>query len=296
MCKPTAIIRFFLIFTLSIAAQVFAAEDRGIFWEAEKNGQKIYLLGSIHLASKSFYPLRGAIEKAYVDSDALVVEADILAIESNTALQQQIIAESLYPPGEDLRDHISPEIYAKLLTWLQQRGLPEQMFLRQRPAIAMVTLSMVEMQALGLTANQGIDRHFLNQAHTDQKSVLELESVIEQLKLLNSLDNPDQYLQQTLEQLAELKTFVPQLTESWKTGNTAQLHQLVIADGLKQHPEYKLLFEVLFFERNRTMTEKLQKLSKSHPTLFVVVGAGHLVGDRGIIKLLQKSGYSTRQI
>nr|WP_158217343.1 TraB/GumN family protein [Microbulbifer agarilyticus] len=274
----------------------YAASDRGLLLEAQKNGQTVYLLGSIHLADKTFYPLREEIERAYKRSDALVVEADILAMESNAALQMQVMQESVYPPGEQLKDNVSPEVYGQLVDWLNQRKIPEASFSRLRPAIAMITLSLIEMQARGLDPQAGIDRHFLNQAHRNNTEILELESVLQQIQMLNSLENPELYLQQTLAQLSDMDTFVPQITSAWKSGDQEKIYDLVIREGLDENPEYAPLYELLFYKRNRDMAEKIKELSDQHDTLFVVVGAGHLVGDKSITDLLVKDGFTVEQI
>ncbi|WHI52652.1 TraB/GumN family protein [Microbulbifer sp. MLAF003] len=86
---------------------VNAAEtDQGIFWKATKENQTIYLLGSIHLATEDFYPMRPQIERAYAESDAIAVEADILAAEGNMLLQQKIMMESVYQGERNLRDDL----------------------------------------------------------------------------------------------------------------------------------------------------------------------------------------------
>ncbi|SHE78138.1 hypothetical protein SAMN04487965_0641 [Microbulbifer donghaiensis] len=287
------LLAFFLLF----AAVANAAEnDRGIFWRADKAGQTIFLLGSVHLATADFYPLRSQIERAYAESDALVVEADIVAAESDMALQQQIMLESLYQGDRSLRDDLSPAVYQQLRSWLQQRRLPEPVFVRQRPAIAMISISMVEMQALGLDPRLGIDRHFLKKAKRDGKPIVELEGVLQQLQLLNDLENPSLLLQQTLEQLEDMQTFVPRMTSAWKRGDGEALYQLIIADSLQEHPEYRPLYETLFFRRNRAMAEKIAGSSPTYKSLFVVVGAGHLLGDESVIALLRKQGYELQRL
>ena len=273
-----------------------AANDRGLLLEAQKDGQRVYLLGSIHLADKSFYPLREQIERAYASSDALVVEADILAMESDPALQMKIMQESVYPAGEELKDHISPAVYKQLQNWLAQRQIPEQNFSRLRPAIAMITLSLVEMQARGLDPKAGIDRHFLTQAHRNNSTILELESVLGQIEMLNSLENPELYLKQTLEQLSEMDTFVPRMTKAWKEGDRGNIYDLVIRESLEKHPEYAPLMDLLFYKRNIEMANKIQALSKKYDTLFVVVGAGHLVGEKSVTDLLETRGFTVKQI
>lgn len=287
------------VITVAIAlctSPAWAESDRGLLLQAKKGANTVYLLGSIHLADDSFYPLRETIEQAYRDSDALVVEADVIAMESDSELQSKVMLESLYPPGQQLKDNISPEVYAQLQAWLRKRQIPEANFNRMRPAIAMITLSLIEMQMRGLDPKAGIDRHFLNQAHREEKEILELESVLQQLRMLNSLKKPELFLQQTLEQVSEMDTFVPRMTKAWKSGDQQALYQLVIKEGLDEHPEFAQLYELLFYQRNREMAENIDKLSQRYKTLFVVVGAGHLVGSKSVTELLEKSGFNIEQI
>ncbi|WP_226664817.1 TraB/GumN family protein [Microbulbifer aggregans] len=279
-----------------MVTSTYAAEDRGLLLEASKDGHKIYLLGSIHLADQSFYPLRDVILNAYNSSDALVVEADVIAMESDPQLQQKVTQESFYPPGDQLKNHIPPELYGELQEWLRKRMIPERLFSRMRPAIAMITLSIVEMQAHGLDPNAGIDRHFLAEAHRQVKPILELESVLQQLQLLNSLEKPELYLKQTLEQLSEMDQFVPRITGAWKAGDQEALYDLIFRQDIEQYPEFVQLHERLFYRRNREMAKKIQTFSEQHGKLFVVVGAGHLIGEKSVSDYLKAAGFNIKQI
>ena len=64
------------VFFLFIAA-AHAVNDRALFWQVQSDTAKVYLLGSIHFADESFYPLRNKIEQAFNTSDYLVVEINI---------------------------------------------------------------------------------------------------------------------------------------------------------------------------------------------------------------------------
>ncbi|WP_323844669.1 TraB/GumN family protein [Microbulbifer magnicolonia] len=296
MANPN-LLRTLCVFLLVIAGITSAAEtDRGIFWRADKAGQTVYLLGSVHLATPDFYPLRASIERAYAASDALVVEADILAAEGDMALQQRIMMESLYPGDRSLRDDLSPAVFKQLQSWLEQRQLPESLFIRQRPAIAMITMSMVEMRAQGLDPGLGIDRHFLKKAKRQGKPIVELEGVLQQLQLLNELENPGLLLQQTLAQLKDIETFVPRITSAWKAGDIDTLYRLIIADNLAEYPEFAPLYETLFFRRNRAMADKIADSAPAYKSLFVIVGAGHLIGNESVIELLKKEGYQLQRL
>ncbi|MEW6002985.1 MAG: TraB/GumN family protein, partial [Nitrospirota bacterium] len=56
------------------------------------------------------------------------------------------------------------------------------------------------------------------------------------------------------------------------------------------------VYEKLIFERNKNMTTKMEDFLKTEKTYFVIVGAGHLVGDKGILDLFIKKGYSVEQL
>ena len=58
--------------------------------------------------------------------------------------------------------------------------------------------------------------------------------------------------------------------------------------------DYPDVYEALFYRRNVDMARKIEDLLKTGEIQFVVVGAGHLVGDRGIVELLEKN-YSVEQ-
>ena len=56
------------------------------------------------------------------------------------------------------------------------------------------------------------------------------------------------------------------------------------------------VYEKLIYERNRRMVSKIQDFLGTGDTYFIVVGAGHLVGSEGIIRLLEKRGYRVEQL
>jgi len=63
----------------------------------------------------------------------------------------------------------------------------------------------------------------------------------------------------------------------------------------RDDPRLSRLYESLFYERNRKMADKIEKMLAGRGTYFVAVGAGHLVGRQGIIDILSRRGFSVRQ-
>jgi uncharacterized protein YbaP (TraB family) len=52
----------------------------------------------------------------------------------------------------------------------------------------------------------------------------------------------------------------------------------------------------LLHDRNIGMADKIEELLKTSQTAFVMPGAAHLVGEDGLIKMLQDRGYQVEQV
>ena len=53
--------------------------------------------------------------------------------------------------------------------------------------------------------------------------------------------------------------------------------------------------DILIFNRNKNWVQKLKKIMPER-TVVVAVGAGHLAGEKGVIKLLRKEGYTVTPV
>jgi uncharacterized protein YbaP (TraB family) len=272
-----------------------AAGDRLLFWQVDTPGATVYLLGSMHLASPDIYPLRSEIVQAFEGAGSLAVEIDVRG-EKGAAIQQRMLQRGQYSGGRTLMDDLSPETWRNLSSRLEQNGLPPTMMLGMKPGLVVTTLSTVEMMKLGLNPEQGIDKHFLNLASAQNKPVLELETVDQQLDAILDIPQPDLLVKQTLAQLEELDTLMAELVDTWKRGDADGLARLVIEDELQKHPEFADLHRRMFDDRNATMTAKILDMQARGGKYFVVVGAGHLVGKQGIVAMLERRGQSPRQL
>jgi len=85
------------------------------------------------------------------------------------------------------------------------------------------------------------------------------------------------------------------LMTAWRTGDTAGM-EAVVTRAEREYPDLKPLTEAVVYRRNAGMAEQLEGFLKTPRTWFVVVGSLHLVGDRGILKLLADKGYRAEQL
>jgi len=71
----------------------------------------------------------------------------------------------------------------------------------------------------------------------------------------------------------------------------------ILVHGMKNSPALKIIYEKLVYERNRNMADRIAAhLKTAHKSFFFIVGATHLVGKRGIIRLLMDKGFPVDQL
>ena len=56
------------------------------------------------------------------------------------------------------------------------------------------------------------------------------------------------------------------------------------------------IYDALIYNRNKNMVSKIEDFLKAKETYFVIVGAGHLIGEKGIVESLRKKGYFVEQM
>src|SRR6266481_422072 len=94
-----------------LLATAHAAQAKTFGWKATGKGGAIYLVGSIHVMSPSFYPLNPALEAAFKDSDLLVEEVDMAEMLDPMA-QVSMLSKGMLPAGQSLEKLLKPETLA----------------------------------------------------------------------------------------------------------------------------------------------------------------------------------------
>ena len=87
----------------------FAQDGKSFLWKVQSKTSTLYLLGSIHFLKQENYPLNPVIEKAFAQSNALVVEADIS--DPGKLNSDKLLQDALYPENDSLENHLSRETY-----------------------------------------------------------------------------------------------------------------------------------------------------------------------------------------
>jgi len=268
-------------------------EDSHIFmWSADAAGGTIYILGSIHMLNKELYPLDKRIEQAYEKSKTVIFEADM--DEAGSAFMQSKMLElGIYKNGQGLRRNVSTSTYESCEKRLKASGASMRQFDMMKPWLCAVTLVSREMKKLGFDPAMGIDAYYHKKALRDKKEILFFESARYQIELLADIMEPGQeeLLVQSIEQMDVMGSMYSDILSAWQTGDAAKMES-ILRISLDGHPK---ICERLFAVRNRQWAEKILNISRLGDDIFVVAGAGHLVGDKGLIELLKRQGFALRQ-
>jgi uncharacterized protein len=290
---------FILILILSL---VLGAADKGNFlWKVTggKGGSSAYLLGSIHIVPDDIYPLSPKIEKAFESSDYLAVEADMKNIDQNkiTALT---MSKGLYLDGNNLEKVLKPELYEKLKAALDSIGIISIGQVKMmRPWLAAMTVPQLMMMKTGFKMDNGIDMHFLKAATAEKKPILELESAEFQIELISGFSDELQmkFMESALEETGNFMDKFTLMVQAWKDDDIKKMADIINKE-LKDKPELKPVYDRLIYDRNITMTEKIDIWLKQDKkkTYFIVVGAGHIIDKDGIAKMLEKKGYKVEKL
>jgi uncharacterized protein YbaP (TraB family) len=277
---------------------------RAMLWEVKSaSGATAYVVGSVHMGRDGQLELPPSIESAFSRADTLVVELDVTTLDK-VEMQKLVFRYGMLPRGQKLSDRLNGETEALLVPALQRVGLPRAGVEPMRPWLVSLTLATLELSKSGYAGGNGVDQSLLTRVHASAdsglrvKDIIPLETAEQQLATLADLPDAlqDLMLREQLQREGEQSTeSLEKLITVWRAGDAEGLASLLFPTA--SDAKYQPVYEKVFYERNEHMARRVDALLREQPrTHFVVVGAGHVVGPRGLPALLQRQGYTVRQL
>lgn len=298
-----------IVCILPLLAGCSASKSEGVqkhlLWKVSDSNSSIYILGSVHLADSSIYPLDTVIEETFNRSAELAVEIDM----SDPSILQEIAVQTaglgMLPDSMSLEkmlpDSLNNAIDSLCLLW----GLPLNTFSRYKPWAATMTLLSLAIMRMGYDSDLGVDYHFLRRAHHTGKKIVSLETVEEQVWALTGEGVSDSlgifYLKTSIQEMAELEAYVEKLMDAWKSGDDSLLAVAMEMESKEGNAAdsslQKQITDNIYTERNHRMAERLTAFLAEDRKIFVVVGAAHLAGkDDNVLDLLRRRGFTVEQL
>src|ERR1041385_448085 len=294
--RVTAICLLLLAFSAAYAqtaAQPQPKPRRFLMWKAVSPTTTMYLVGSIHVGDKDMYPLPREVESAFSAAKVLAVEINVKNVDKMKTMGL-IQKNGMYSGDDSLSKHISKETSDTLDDFCSKHNLPRAAIEQLRRWVVAVTIAALSWQQAGEDPSLGIDMPFLDESKPPQR-IDELESMESQLNIFVNATEEEQQalLSSTLKQGDKMKDMIKRIQAAYLSGDPDALQKIMDEQA---DTGSKSLTKKLLDDRNVTMAARLDEYLKTKKQAFVVVGAAHIVGDKGLAKLLRDKGYKVEQV
>ena len=275
---------------LALAAGRAAAEPA--VWSAQGEGATVYLFGSVHVLPPGGFGLRGALAEAWRASARVCFEIEP-AKDSVEEIAALTLARAIDPDGRDLFELMGPDAdRARALA--VTAGIELAPLAAFEPWFAGIMISVAALQEHGYDVAHGVEEILESTAQAEQKPICGLETVDEQLGFLDGLSAPIQreILLQSLAEAADIEAVMGRMLAAWQAGDAAAILRQV-EEEFEEYPE---LADRLLYERNERWAGQVEEMIAAGEDVLLVVGAAHLVGERGLPALLARRGFQVERL
>ena len=262
-------------------------EPSPALWQVTgRNGEKAWLFGTIHALPDGAEWRTPALERAFAESDLLMVEIGDLGNSSAAAEAFDTFARSQGLPALSAR--VAPADRPALHALMQRAGMDDADFWDVETWAAALLLANAARESDGDSeTGNGVDRDLLD----DGKPVEALETFAGQFARFDRLTETQQRELLAAVARQEEATAEDQVA-AWLTGDVADL-ETELEDGLATQPALR---QSLLVERNDLFAARVVETIERRRVPFVAVGAGHMLGPDGLPALLAARGYTVARV
>ena len=289
----------FITLLLVVAATLGAQAQ--LLWKVSGNGldQPSYLFGTYHLASLGIKDSIAALPQVQHDVQQVygeVIMADMMKPETLMKMQQQM----MLPADTTLKSLFTPEEFETISQAVKEYMQVDIALLdRMKPAALsqQLTVLFYLKHTPGYNPQEQLDASFQQDATKAGKKVGGLETVQSQMDILfnKPLRRQAEDLYCFLSNPAKAERQAKELIAAYAAQNLdTVLRLLEEKEGTKCDPTPEEMAQLLY-DRNHNWVSQMPDIMQTASTLFVI-GAGHLPGEQGLIKLLQGKGYTVEPL
>ena len=296
----------FLLAATLIVSFAFNAQAQ-LLYRISGNGleSSSYIVGTYHLAPASFADSIPGMRQAIEQTDQVCGELDMMdAFKPENAAR--LMQSQMLPEGVTLSSLLTADQLSRLNALLLEvlgTNLEDEAYAAQvekmKPVALSTTLSLASYMKKAQSFNpmELLDNYFQTLALQSGKSVIGFETVDFQMGVLYGSELPEQVedLMCLVDHFDEATELVDRITSAYFSQNFQQLESVLeeeMEGTCAATPEEEA---ALLDNRNHNWVGMIPDMMSEQPTLFVV-GAGHLCGEQGVLKLLEGLGYTVEGV
>ncbi len=268
-------------------------EPHTLLWKISGNGitKPSFLFGTIHMICADDAKLSDNMNSVIRDCDEVYFEVDL-----DNLVEMMMAMNQMKMRGDTtLKDLLDPVKYKKVKDYFNKKGslLPFSMLETYKPILAASTL---EQQSLPCGNTAMMEQVIMEAAKGNRKKIQGLETMSYQAGVLDSIPYHLQ-AEQLVSYIDSAETgngedkMMNDMFTAYREQDLRKLEKLMVDSD----PGMSSFTDILLYHRNRNWVEKLKGLL-SGKALLVAVGAGHLPGEKGLISLLRKQGYTVTPV
>ncbi len=290
-----ATVRSFALVLCVLLPQQAPAEalhyGQGLLWQVAKDGKPVgHLFGTIHMSDADVLAVPPPVLDAFNAAKSLSVEI----ILDGPAVQRLAMAMAL-PQGQRLDAIVPADVYDKAIAASAPYGLQAAQLARLKPwAVALLISVPPDEQQRRAQGALALDMWLQQRAAAQGKPVHALETVAEQVTAFEGLSQADQVaqLRSASIDLDEKQRYFVAMKDAYLRRDLDAIHRLA-RQSMDPDDESlrEALDERLFGVRNRRMAERMAERFDEGGA-FVAIGALHLPGETGVLRLLEQRGYT----
>ncbi|MCR6633494.1 TraB/GumN family protein [Devosia sp.] len=268
------------------------AQAAPAIWKVSDEDSSIWLFGSIHLLppgtewrTEIFDNLIDEAERVYFETD--------LGPEAQPKIIALTMERGFARDGRLLNQRISEKLMGKVRSAAERFAVPVPTLLAMQPWMAASTISVSALVQAGYDPNAGVDTMLQQEISVERQGFL--ETAEEQIDVIAGGSEADQIimLEATLAEAERIVTMIDEMKDAWLGGTPETLADLFLAEMGAYGEGF---MDRLIVDRNENWVEQIEVMLAENEAAFLVVGAGHLVGDHSVVKLLEQQGFSSERV
>jgi uncharacterized protein len=278
-----------IYFSILLSQIVGCGQEKynSLFWEVSGNGltENSYLYGTMHTQDERAFQFKDGVMDAFNQAEIYAMELNMDSVDQ-AALLSKLIMDSTY----SLKTLLTADEYTVVSDFFRDSlGQALFMFEKMQP---LFTAQMVSLRDLEAQQTDALDIYFFKEAKKQKKQTIGLEKTMEQIDAFSAI--PYELQAKGLVDAVtgygkEGELDMDAMMKYYVEGNLDKL--LEMTTEYEEDEEMAKIFNDIFLvKRNYNMADRAEPFINKGST-FIAVGAAHLPGEEGIIKLLRKKGY-----
>ena len=279
---------FITLLTLLTGFSFSQELEKSLLWKISGNGlkQPSYLYGTIHITCD--VALDENTLNALEATQQLYLELDM----DDKSMQMQMMKHMMMKDGVKLSTLLNPEDFQIVDEFLKKNlKMSAKLFDSFKPFMisSMLFPKMLDCE------HKSVESELMKITKEQNEEVFGLEKVEDQMKVFDAIpyqDQADELLKTVKGDLEKDKKELDEMMTIYQNKDIEGMLKIMTDSDNKITSENQ---DVLLNNRNKNWIPVMIKTMKDKPTFFGV-GAGHLAGEEGIIKLLRKQGYKVEAV